>query len=294
MTITAPPMRSLTPWLPLAPCEPVTCVAPARRPAGVVRQTARLTGAVLVLLAGLVFAMFARRLSPDTLSRITMAWSRLLLRTLGVKVSVSRGFSFVGGSAVAAKAVSGEAGSLMVANHISWLDPLVMAAVMPARLLAKSEIAAWPLIRTLVAGSGAIFIDRERLSLLPGTVGEVTGALRAGDTVIAFPEGTTWCGQSMGGFRPAMFQAAIDAGAAVRPATIRYTEDETTSARPSYVGGDSLVGSITRVASTKHMIAEVTLFPPVGGAGQTRRSLAGVAEAQVRTGLGRTPAGLHS
>ncbi len=55
MTITAP-VRTLTPWLPLAPCEPVTCVAPARRPAGVLRQAARLTGAVLVLLAGVVLA----------------------------------------------------------------------------------------------------------------------------------------------------------------------------------------------------------------------------------------------
>ncbi|GAB1819258.1 lysophospholipid acyltransferase family protein [Herbidospora sp. RD11066] len=269
-------------------------MAPAHLPAGVVRQAARLTGAVLVLLAGVVLALVVRYLRPDTLAKVTMAWSRLLLRALGVKVSVSRGFSFVGGAAVPAGAVSERSGVLMVANHISWLDPLVMAAVMPSRLLAKSEIAHWPVISTLVAGSGAIFIDRERLSLLPGTVGEVTGALRAGDTVVAFPEGTTWCGQGMGGFRPAMFQAAIDAGAAVRPATIRYLEDDATSARPSYVGGDSLVGSITRVASTKHMTVEVVMFPPVAGTGQTRRSLAGVAEAQVRTGLGKTPIGLHS
>ncbi|WP_062356872.1 lysophospholipid acyltransferase family protein [Herbidospora yilanensis] len=293
MTITAP-VRALTPWLPLAPCEPDTCVAPARHPAGPVRQAARLTGAVVVLAAGLVFAVFARRLSAETLARVTMAWSRLLLRALGIKVTVTRGFAFVGGAALAVKAISGEAGALIVANHISWLDPLVMAAVLPSRLLAKSEIARWPLINTLVAGSGAIFIDRERLSRLPRTVGEVTGALRAGDTVVAFPEGTTWCGQSMGGFRPALFQAAIDAGAAVRPATIRYLEDDATSARPSYVGGDSLIGSITRVASTRHMTVEVTMFPPVAGAGQTRRSLAGVAEAQVRTALGTSFTGLHS
>ncbi|WP_061300425.1 lysophospholipid acyltransferase family protein [Herbidospora cretacea] len=293
MTITAP-VRALTPWLPLAPCEPITCVAPAHRPAGIVRLAARLTGAVLVLLAGVVLALVVRYLRPGVLARVTMAWSRLLLRALGVRVAVSRGFAFVGGAAVAAKAVSDEAGVLLVANHISWLDPLVMAAVLPSRLLAKSEISRWPVISTLVAGSGAIFIDRERLSLLPRTVGEVTGALRAGDTVVAFPEGTTWCGQDMGGFRPAMFQAAIDAGAAVRPATIRYLEDDATSARPSYVGGDSLVGSIARVASTKHMIVEVTMFPLVAGAGQTRRSLAGVAEAQVRTALGTSFIGPHS
>ena len=101
-------------------------------PSSVGRLAARLTGAVLVLLAGVVLALVVRYLRPGTLARVTMAWSRLLLRALGVRVAVSRGFAFVGGAAVAAKAVSDEAGVLLVANHISWLDPLVMAAVLPS------------------------------------------------------------------------------------------------------------------------------------------------------------------
>ncbi|WP_268967007.1 1-acyl-sn-glycerol-3-phosphate acyltransferase [[Actinomadura] parvosata] len=81
-----------------------------------------------------------------------------------------------------------------------------------------------------------MFIDRERLMALPGAVAAVADALRAGDTVVAFPEGTTWCGRGMGGFRPAVFQAAIDAGAVVRPATLRYREGPRPSTRACFVG----------------------------------------------------------
>ena len=55
-------------------------------------------------------------------------------------------------------------------------------------------------------------IDRGSLRRLPAVVAAVTDRLRAGHTVVAFPEGTTWCGLAYGPFRPAMFQAAVDAG----------------------------------------------------------------------------------
>ncbi|MEV0351342.1 lysophospholipid acyltransferase family protein [Nonomuraea sp. NPDC050680] len=162
---------------------------------------------------------------------------------------------------------------------------------MPSRPLAKREIGEWPLIRTLAAGSGALFIDRERLSALPSAVATVTNALRAGDTVIAFPEGTTWCGRGMGEFRPAVFQAAIDAGAAVRPATLRYREGGSTSTRGCFVGDDSLLASLLRVTATRHLDVEVTLFAPVRlaptgrGRHEARAALARIAEAQVRAGV---------
>ncbi|NRQ40233.1 1-acyl-sn-glycerol-3-phosphate acyltransferase, partial [Nonomuraea sp. NN258] len=179
---------------------------------------------------------------------------------------------------------------LVVANHISWLDPLVLAAAVPSRPLAKREIGRWPLVRTLAAGAGAIFIDRARLRALPEAVATVAAALRAGDTVIAFPEGTTWCGRGMGEFRPAVFQAAIDAGAAVHPATLRYQEDGVTSTRACYVGDDSLSASLLRVAATRRLVVEVTFLAPVRSAPsgpwpRARAALARLAESSVRAGV---------
>ena len=166
-------------------------------------------------------------------------------------------------------------GSLLVANHVSWLDILVLWAVAPVRLVAKGEVGAWPGIGVLAGLSGAIFIDRSRPKQLPRTVAEVTAALRSGRTVAAFPEGTTSCGVNQGRFRPALFQAAIDAGAPVVPATLRY--DSTAAA---FIGEDTLWASVRRVAALRSLTVTLVTAPalrPAGGA--DRRLLARAAQA---------------
>ncbi|WP_433514239.1 lysophospholipid acyltransferase family protein [Nonomuraea sp. CA-143628] len=299
MTGTAAGPVEINPWLRMGPCTPDDCVEPPAALAGPLHRVARLLAAVLVLLAGLSIALATRRAGTAWRAEITRTWARLLLRALGIRVRTTADVAFytepqpapTAPNARSAPTAPGQGGALLVANHVSWLDPLVMAATVPSRPLAKREIGEWPLIRTLAAGSGVLFIDRERLSALPLAVATVTNALKAGDTVIAFPEGTTWCGRGMGEFRPAVFQAAIDAGAAVRPATLRYREGDSTSTRCCFVGDDSLLASLLRVTATRHLVAEVTLFAPVRLAptGQRRHearaTLARIAEAQVRAGV---------
>ncbi|MFI6600555.1 lysophospholipid acyltransferase family protein [Nonomuraea sp. NPDC050536] len=270
---------AVNPWLRMGPCSPEACVEAPAAVAGPVQRLARLFATCLVLLAGIPISLAMSRSGGVRRAEITKTWAGLMLRALGLRVEITE-----------AVTPAPDEGALLVANHISWLDPLVMAATVPSRPLAKREVGEWPLIRTLAAGSGALFIDRDRLSALPSAVATIASALRAGDTVIAFPEGTTWCGRGMGTFRPAVFQAAIDAGAAVRPATLRYREGESTSTRGCYVGEDSLLASLLRVAATRHLVVEVTIAAPVRLAPselrhEARAALARIAEAQVRTGV---------
>ena len=111
-------------------------------------------------------------------------------------------------------------------------------------------------IGALAGLSGAIFIDRSRPKALPATVAEVTAALRAGRSVAAFPEGTTFCGANQGRFRPALFQAAINSG--VDPKTLPiYSYDYTRGADgtvtlnkvivPQYVGDPALRAGLSEV-----------------------------------------------
>ncbi|MBK3590379.1 1-acyl-sn-glycerol-3-phosphate acyltransferase, partial [Streptomyces sp. MBT57] len=131
----------------------------------------------------------------------------------------------------------GSGGELVVANHISWLDIPLVASVLPGRMLAKSEVGRWPLLGRLAGLGSTLFIDRDRLRALPGAVDTVAAALRAGSRVVAFPEGSTWCGRGSGGvFRPAVFQAAIDAEVSVRPVRIIYG----TAGAVAFVGDDPL------------------------------------------------------
>ncbi|MFE2507531.1 lysophospholipid acyltransferase family protein [Streptomyces naganishii] len=261
-------------WLPAAPCTPAACVEPTARAAFAPRAVARLTAVAVLLLAGVVLSPLGGRVPADLVRR----WCRALVRAAGVRVR------FTGSGAPPT------GGLLLVANHVSWLDVPLLAAVRPARMLAKTEIRDWPLAGPLAA-RGALFIERDRLRALPGTVARVADALRGGAAVAAFPEGSTWCGRAEGRFHRAVFQAALDAGTPVQPVRIRYRRigegAGEPSTAPAFVGDDSLLASLWRVASTRGLVAEVETRPLVlASAHRDRRTLA--AAAQCRPGDDRT------
>ncbi|WP_084779485.1 lysophospholipid acyltransferase family protein [Planobispora rosea] len=294
----------MNPWLPIAPCMPVTCILPPAATVGRTRRALRLLTATSLVLAGAVLGLVARTLGTEGRIRLTNVWSRLVLGALGVRMEVRQGFTFVihprpveGGLSPGrvVDAVMGPAAAplpgtapLIVANHVSWLDPVVLSAALPCRLLAKREVRSWPVVSGLAAGAGVLFIDRDRLSTLPQAVADVTDALTHGHPVAAFPEGTTWCGKEMGSFRPAVFQAALDAGAPVRPVAIRYLDAHGVPATgPAFVGDDTLLSSVRRVAALRGLTVEVTLLPPVTA--RDRRTLAWMAESSVASVI-TTPA----
>ena len=219
-----------------------------------------------------------------TVLRLSAAGAVLLMGLVIVPIGGRRALQWVARGIVAALGVTlrrvGPAprpGSLLVANHVSWLDVAALLAVTPVRLVAKREVRGWPGIGLLAGISGMIFVDRTRPRTLPGTVAEVTAALRAGHPVAVFPEGTTFCGTSRGRFRPALFQAAVDAGAPVVPVTIRYDSTEA-----AFVGGDTLWASVCRVARVRGLTVSTVTGPALHpAAGADRRALARAAQCSV-------------
>ncbi|MEJ1199553.1 MULTISPECIES: lysophospholipid acyltransferase family protein [unclassified Streptomyces] len=252
-------------WLPAAPCTPGACVEPSRAVAAVPRAVLRLTAVAVLLLAGI--AIVLTPLGRQVPAAVVRRWCRWIVRAAGVRVRVT-------GAAAPA------GGLLLVANHVSWLDIPLLAVVRPARMLAKSEIRRWPVAGSLAARGGVLFIERNRLRALPDTVAVLARALRAGAAVAAFPEGSTWCGRAQGPFRRAVFQAALDAGVPVQPVRIRYRAGErAVSTAPAFVGEDTLLASLWRVASARGLTAEVEVRPVIGPGGHAdRRSLAHAAQ----------------
>ncbi|MEU1055941.1 lysophospholipid acyltransferase family protein [Streptomyces sp. NPDC005876] len=251
-------------WLPTAPCTPRACVEPARTRAAVPRAVLRVAAVALLLLAGIALVPVGHRV-PAPLVR---AWCRWIVRAAGVRVRVTGGAAPAGGL-------------LLVANHVSWLDVPLLAAVRPARMVAKSEIRRWPVAGAVAERAGVLFLERDRLRALPGAVARITGALRGGAAVAVLPEGSTWCGRARGPFRRAVFQAALDAGVPVQPVRIRYLAGgRTVSTAPAFVGEDTLLASVWRVASTRGLVAEAQVRPVLAPGGHAdRRALALAAEA---------------
>jgi 1-acyl-sn-glycerol-3-phosphate acyltransferase len=193
-----------------------------------------------------------------------------VLRCLGVRITVSGG------------PIRNLRGVLVVSRHVSWVDIFTVGAVMPGSFVAKAEMISWPALGALARLMKVIPIERDSLRRLPEVVNAVAARLRAGHTVVAFPEGTTWCGLGYGPFRPAMFQAAIDAGRPVQPLRLSYHHrDGSTSTVPAYIGDDTLFESIRRLIVARRTIVHVhveSLQLP----GDDRRALAARCETAVR------------
>jgi len=144
--------------------------------------------------------------------------------------------------------------------------------------VAKCEVRDWPGIGGLAAVLGAIFVDRSRPKSLPVTVAEVAGELRAGRSVAVFPEGTTFCGAGRGRFRPAMFQAAVDAGAPVVPVVDQLRLDGGRVRRRRHAVGPRYAA----IAGLRELSVTLVGSPalrPAGGA--DRRMLARAAQASI-------------
>lgn len=270
-------------WLPTAPCTPEACVAGPSPAAGRARQVARGTAGAALLLAGVALLPVVRACcGPALRGRLARRWALLLLAALGVRVQ-------------AGPVRPADGGVLVVSNHVSWLDIPLITAVAPSRMLAKTEVRRWPLLGPLTARAGTVYIDRERLRSLPGTVGEIAAGLRRGERIAVFPEGSTWCGRLGGRFRPALFEAAVGAGAAVQPVRIGYRlADGRTATAAAFVGDDGLLASLRRVVACHGLTAEIAVLPPIpAGTHPDRRTLAAAAQAAVSGTAGRVPGAPH-
>jgi 1-acyl-sn-glycerol-3-phosphate acyltransferase len=152
---------------------------------------------------------------------------------------------------------------LVVCNHISWLDILVMQSVYPVRFVSKADVAAWPLVGSLVTGSGTVLIERERRSDVLRVIQVMAQHLKQGEALAVFPEGTTGDtgphGHTVLRFHANLIQAAIDAATPIQPWALRYHDARTgiQTHAPAYVGDTSLIASIWSVLCAEPMLAKV-------------------------------------
>ncbi len=189
-------------------------------------------------------------------------WSAGLLRAVGVGLQV-RGIPRPGAT-------------LLVANHVSWLDIAALHAAVPqARFVSKADVRHWPLLGWLVAGAGTLFIERERKRDALRVVHAMADALRAGETVAVFPEGTTGAGPTLLPFHANLLQAAIATGTPIQPAVLRFADaHQRFSPAVEFVGETTLLQSLWRVASARGLVAHVDLLPPQASTHADRRALA--------------------
>ena len=222
----------------------------------------RLLRVLVHILAGLwVAAVRLPRMPPAQQNAQVQVWALALLGHLGIALEIRGRPPLVGPV-------------LLVSNHISWLDIPVMHAARHCRFVSKSDIKDWPLVGTLATAAGTLYIERSSRRDALRVVHLMRDALLAGEVLAVFPEGTTGDGLSVLPFHANLLQAALSANAQAQPVGLRFIDKASGQAShaPSYVGDETLLGSIWRTLCASPIVAVVHFGEPEHAAGRDRRA----------------------
>ena len=175
---------------------------------------------------------------------------------------------------------------LIVSNHISWIDILVIGSTISSCFLSKAEVRKWPIIGKLTIRYGTIFITRGQDSHLVRE--EITRRLADNINVVLFPEGTTSDGTSVRPFFPRLMAAAIDTDTSVQPVSLRYFNDNRISDITPFTSDRSLLSHAIQLLKQKSTDVVIRFGPPITPQGKDRSSIAKQAHVIVLDGVIKT------
>lgn len=246
------------------------------RPTSLPVRAWRVLRIALHVLRGLLTAAIVLPWSTPRLRLVlTREWSRSLLTLLGVRLTI-RG-----------EALNEASHKVMVvANHVSWLDIYLLNAAWPARFVSKAEVRNWPVAGWLAEVTGTLFLERGKRRDTARINGAIATALNHGDCVAFFPEGTTTDGTRIRPFLASLLQPAVDAGAELRPAALRYLNaDGSINTRAAYCDEMSMMDSLRNILAQREIRAELHFLAPIACANKTRRELARQSETAISSAL---------
>jgi len=170
---------------------------------------------------------------------------------------------------------------LLVSNHLSYVDILVLAAQQPAVFVAKSEVRQWPIIGWVTSLAGTIYVSREKKSDVSRVGKALEDVVHNSLVAILFPEGTSTDGHEVKPFRSSLLAPAADHGWTVTPAWIGYTvADGSVEDEVAYWRDMTFVPHFLNLLSKKEILAEV-VYAPTMPAIADRKELARQLQAQV-------------
>lgn len=251
---------------------------------GVLRVTLMAVTIVSVTLALLPFQIVASRLQRFWHKSLPMFWQGLMCKLLGLRVH-THGKMPVGRPL------------LLVSNHISWADILVLGSLGQISFIAKSEVKTWPVFGVFAKLQNTVFIERDQKKQSGAQAQVIAQRLKIGDVLVLFAEGTTSDGNHVLPFKSSLFGAAKaalldapDGYVLVQSVSIAYTKlhgipmgryHRTVAGWPGNVG---LVKHLMGVIRAGAIDVEVTFGEPHKVSKTTsRKALARTIESEVRS-----------
>ena len=172
---------------------------------------------------------------------------------------------------------------LMVANHISWLDIIVIQSIKPCIFVAKSDVASWPLFGWVAQMTGTIFIKRDKISDIKKALKKMKRRLIK-RSVCIFPEGTSTNGRYLLPFKSNLFQSSIDTQKSILPLCLRYEQKNIYTDKTAFVDDMSLLDSIIKIKQEKDIRVVVEILQPIRPR-YNRKELASYTQEIIRNNL---------
>lgn len=147
---------------------------------------------------------------------------------------------------------------LVVSNHLSYLDIVVLSGAMPCFFVSKAEVVNWPFFGKAARSGGTLFIDRSSLASAGKVAEMISERLKLPVPVLLFPEGTSTDGLRVLRFHSRLFEPAIAAGAPITAASVRYSLEDGTSERElCWFGDESFFPHLVKTLNSARISAEV-------------------------------------
>ncbi len=202
--------------------------------------------------------------------RLPWIYHRLLCKLLGVKLAVD--------------GIPPTGATLLVANHVSWLDIPVLSALLPVSFVAKREVGTWPLFGWMAKLQRTVFVNRENRHSTGNKRNEIAARLQQGDCLVLFPEGTSSDGGHVLPFKSSYFGAVEGLDIPVVPITISYQGPPKFYA---WYGDMDLVPHLWAVVKSGPIQVRVTIHTALATA--DRKTMSAHAETAIRRTLGEKP-----
>lgn len=194
-----------------------------------------------------------QRTKRQASARVSSFFARIFIKLLGIRVHAKHRERFASGDTI----------RMIVANHLSYLDVLVLSSLTPSIFITSVELKNTLLLGSLARLSGCLFVERRTPSGLKREISAIAHALRAGAQVALFPEGTTSNGDRVHPFKNSLFDAAVEAQADILPVCFRYIAvndacvDEQNRDRVFYYGSASFLAHFGKLLSLSSVAVEV-------------------------------------
>jgi 1-acyl-sn-glycerol-3-phosphate acyltransferase len=152
---------------------------------------------------------------------------------------------------------------LVVSNHLSYIDVLILSAAMPCFFVAKLEIVGWPIFGKMARANGTIFLDRNSRESAMSVADQMVERLKFQIPVLLFPEGTSTDGSQLLPFHPRLIDPATSTGTQITTAAVRYViEDGTPERELCWFGDETFVTHLLKVLGVAGFSGELRFGQP--------------------------------